>query len=47
VCGTAHITEAQVEHLCQTKGFTAGAFERCEACRRQEAATTFSTIVKW
>ncbi|MHC4599783.1 MAG: 2Fe-2S iron-sulfur cluster-binding protein [Planctomycetota bacterium] len=47
VCGAAHITEAQAKHLAETEGFTPEALERCDACRRKEAAATFSTIVKW
>ena len=46
-CGASHITQEQLEHLCKTKGFGAESLEKCDACRRKEAARTLSTIVKW
>jgi len=46
-CGKATLTEEQVKHLCETKGFAPEYFEKCDACRRKEAAATLSTIVKW
>ncbi|MHC4777022.1 MAG: 2Fe-2S iron-sulfur cluster-binding protein [Planctomycetota bacterium] len=46
-CGAAHLTSEQVSHLCETRGFSKEAFTKCDACRRKEAASTLSTIVKW
>ncbi|MHC5040012.1 MAG: 2Fe-2S iron-sulfur cluster-binding protein [Planctomycetota bacterium] len=46
-CGKAYITEAHRDHLCATKAFAPDDFNKCDACRRKEAAVTFSTIVKW
>ncbi len=46
-CGRTFITEEQVQHLCETEGFSPDSFNKCDACRRKEAAATFSTIVKW
>jgi ferredoxin len=46
-CGAFTITEKHRDHLCETKGFVPEDFKKCDACRRKEAAATFSTIVKW
>jgi NADH dehydrogenase/NADH:ubiquinone oxidoreductase subunit G len=46
-CGAATITEKHRDHLCETKGFVPEDLDKCDACRRKEAAAAFSTLVKW
>jgi bidirectional [NiFe] hydrogenase diaphorase subunit len=45
-CGRALITEAQRDHLVETKGLKADYFDLCEVCKRQPVAETFAGVGK-
>lgn len=41
VCGRAHITEAQRDHLVQKTGLPKSSFDKCEICHKRETARQF------
>ncbi len=45
-CGTAHITEAQRDHLVEARGLEADYFDLCEVCKRPGVAEAFAGVGK-
>ena len=43
-CGKALITEAQRDHLVETKGIPQTYFDVCDACKRPDVAQRFATV---